>query len=50
MSKAVIAILCIALLALSSCANTVRGFGQDSAQTGHAVDSATRRVLKAGAQ
>ena len=47
MSKAVIAILCTALLALTSCANTARGFRQDSTQTGHAVDSATKRVLGA---
>ncbi|WP_026613727.1 MULTISPECIES: hypothetical protein [Ensifer] len=50
MPKAVITILCLTLLALSSCANTARGFRQDSAQTGVAVDSATRKVLRAGAQ
>ncbi|MBP1882297.1 putative small secreted protein [Ensifer mexicanus] len=50
MSKAVIAVLCLGLLALSSCANTVRGFAQDSAQTGNAVGGATDRVLRAGAQ
>ncbi|WEX76098.1 entericidin [Sinorhizobium numidicum] len=48
MSRAVIAIMCLALLALSACANTARGFRQDSAETGRAVDSATHRVLKAG--
>ncbi|OAP37449.1 entericidin [Sinorhizobium americanum] len=47
MSKTAIAMLCLALLALSSCANTARGFRQDSTQTGHAVDSATKRVLGA---
>nr|WP_082909661.1 entericidin [Sinorhizobium glycinis] len=47
MSKTGFTILCLALLALSSCANTARGFRQDSTQTGHAVDSATKRVLTA---
>ncbi|WP_454850728.1 entericidin [Rhizobium binxianense] len=35
---------------LSSCANTARGFVQDSRETGHAVDDATHRVLGAGAR
>ncbi|PDT84481.1 MULTISPECIES: entericidin [Sinorhizobium] len=47
MSRTAIAMLCFALLTLSSCANTARGFRQDSTQTGHAVDSATKRVLGA---
>ncbi|MCZ4093005.1 hypothetical protein ILFOPFJJ_04602 [Ensifer psoraleae] len=50
MPKVVIAMMCLGLLALSSCANTARGFVQDSTQTGHAVDSATHRVLRAGAR
>lgn len=50
MSKAVIAIMCLGLVALSSCANTVRGFKQDSEQTGLAFGGATDRVLRAGAQ
>ncbi|MQV99278.1 entericidin [Sinorhizobium medicae] len=38
------------LIVASSCANTAHGFREDSAQTGHAVDRATHRVLGAGAQ
>lgn len=50
MPKAVIVMICLGLLALSSCANTVRGFRQDSTQTGLAVEGATDGVLRAGAQ
>ncbi|ABR60613.1 entericidin [Sinorhizobium medicae] len=50
MPNTVIASLCIVLIVASSCANTAHGFREDSAQTGHAVDRATHRVLGAGAQ
>nr|WP_083338500.1 entericidin [Ensifer sp. LCM 4579] len=50
MSKIVIACLSLALLTLSSCGNTVRGFRKDSVETGHAVDDATKRALKATAR
>ncbi|MBP1874961.1 putative small secreted protein [Ensifer adhaerens] len=50
MSKATIAFVCLALLSLSACGNTMRGFQKDSTETGLAVDNATHRVLKAGAR
>lgn len=37
----------MALLALSSCANTVKGMAQDAKNTGQAMDSSTKRVLRA---
>ncbi|HEV7309584.1 entericidin [Ensifer sp.] len=46
MSGATITVLCLALLALSACGNTARGFRQDGAEAGHALDDATHRVLK----
>ncbi|MGE6783680.1 entericidin [Ensifer adhaerens] len=46
MSKAMLALLCLAVLVLTACANTARGFRKDSAETGHALDDATHRVLK----
>ncbi|MGH6810382.1 MAG: entericidin [Ensifer adhaerens] len=50
MSKATIAFMCLALLSLSACGNTVRGFQKDGTEAGLAVDNATHRVLKASAQ
>ncbi|MEK1871492.1 MAG: entericidin [Rhizobium altiplani] len=47
--KSTIAI-CIALLALSGCANTAYGLKQDGVQTSHALDDATQRMLSAGAK
>ena len=46
MSKMMLMVLCLALLAVTACGNTARGFRQDSAETGHALDDATHRVLK----
>jgi predicted small secreted protein len=46
MSKAMLTFLCLAVLMLSACANTARGFRQDGVETGHALDDATHRVLK----
>ncbi|OCP04478.1 MULTISPECIES: entericidin [unclassified Ensifer] len=46
MSKAMLSVLFLALLVLSACGNTARGFRQDSTETGHALDDATHRVLK----
>lgn len=46
MSKATLTVLCLALLVLSACGNTARGFRQDSTEAGHALDDATHRVLK----
>lgn len=48
MSKATIAFICLALLSLSACGNTVRRFQKNGTETG--LDNATHRVLKAGAQ
>ena len=46
MSKAMLTLLCLAVITLSACANTARGFRQDGVETGHALDDATHRVLK----
>ncbi|HEV7317700.1 MAG TPA: entericidin [Ensifer sp.] len=46
MSKAMVAVLCLALLVLSGCGNTARGFRQDGTEAGLALDDATHRVLK----
>ncbi|MBK5568689.1 entericidin [Ensifer sp. 2YAB10] len=46
MSKTMLVVLCLSLLALSACGNTARGIREDSAETGHALDNATHRVLK----
>lgn len=47
MNKASIAAICFVLLSLASCANTVRGMATDAKDTGQAMDSSTKRVLKA---
>ncbi|KAA0698856.1 entericidin [Neorhizobium sp. P12A] len=47
MNKSSIAAACLLLLTLSSCANTVRGMATDVKDTGQALDSSTRRVVKA---
>ncbi|KSV90986.1 entericidin [Sinorhizobium fredii USDA 205] len=44
---ATIGVILIALTTLSSCANTIRGMGQDTANTVNATESAGRRVAKA---
>ncbi|MDE1991479.1 MAG: entericidin [Rhizobiaceae bacterium] len=44
-----IAAILISLLALSSCANTLRGMSRDAKETGQAIDSSGHKVLKAGA-
>ncbi|MEJ6848330.1 entericidin [Sinorhizobium fredii] len=44
---AAIGVILIALTTLSSCANTIRGMGQDTANTVNATESAGRRVAKA---
>ncbi|WP_082519856.1 entericidin [Rhizobium sp. Root1220] len=41
---------CIALLALSGCANTAYGLKRDGVATSHALDDATGRILSAGAK
>jgi predicted small secreted protein len=45
-----IAVALIALLALSACANTLGGMAKDAKQTGQAIDSGGKQVLKAGAK
>lgn len=50
MSRISFAAVAVALLALSSCANTFGGMVKDAKQTGHAIDSSGREVLKAGAK
>ncbi|MDR6756797.1 entericidin B [Mycoplana sp. BE70] len=50
MTKSTIAgigIICIAISMLSGCANTIRGMGQDTANTVNATQSAGRSVEKA---
>lgn len=47
MNRSLIAAACLILLTLSSCANTVRGMATDAKDTGQALDSSTKRVLKA---
>ena len=44
-----IAAVLVALLALSACANTLRGMAKDAKETGQAMDSSGHTVLKAGA-
>jgi|GEM_PF-726851 predicted small secreted protein len=44
-----IATVLVALLALSACANTMRGMARDAKETGQAMDSSGHAVLKAGA-
>ena len=46
-SIAMIGALLVALATLSSCANTIRGIGQDTANTVNATESAGRRVAHA---
>jgi predicted small secreted protein len=48
MNKTSVAAALLALACLSACANTVRGMAQDAKDTGQAMDSSTKRVLKAG--
>jgi predicted small secreted protein len=38
------------LIALSGCANTIRGAAKDAKQTGQALDASGHTVLKAGAK
>lgn len=47
MSRISIAASLLTLLILSSCANTIHGMAQDAKDTGQAMDSSTKRVLKA---
>ncbi|MBB4571580.1 putative small secreted protein [Rhizobium leucaenae] len=47
MIKVSLAAAMLALLTLSSCANTVKGMAKDAKDTGQAMDSSTHRVLKA---
>lgn len=49
MSKFVIAVICLSLLTLAGCANTVRGMKQDGVQTSNALDDATHRIAAADA-
>ncbi|WEX76095.1 entericidin [Sinorhizobium numidicum] len=44
---ATIGAILMALTTLSSCANTIRGIGQDTANTVNATESAGRRVARA---
>jgi predicted small secreted protein len=39
----------LVLLALAGCANTLGGMAKDAKETGQAMDSSGRTVLKAGA-
>lgn len=50
MTRIAIAGAILALLALSSCANTAAGMTKDAKATGEAIGSGTDTVLKAGAQ
>lgn len=47
MPKFLIAAVCLAVLTLSGCANTVRGMKQDGVQTSNALDDATHRIARA---
>ncbi|URK86581.1 entericidin [Rhizobium herbae] len=47
MSKFMIAAVCVSLVVLSGCGNTVRGMKQDGVQTSHALDDATHRIARA---
>lgn len=47
MTKLAIAAVCVSLLALSGCGNTVRGMKQDGVQTSNALDDATHRIARA---
>jgi len=49
MSKIAIAAALLALVTLSSCANTAAGMTKDAKATGQAIGSSTDKVLKAGA-
>ncbi|MCW0001214.1 entericidin [Pararhizobium sp. YC-54] len=49
MSKFVIAVVCLSLLALAGCGNTVRGMKRDGVQTSNALDDATHRIARANA-
>ncbi|WP_426129630.1 entericidin [Pararhizobium sp. PWRC1-1] len=49
MSKFGIAAVCLGLLSLFGCANTVRGMKRDGVQTSHALDDATHRIARANA-
>jgi predicted small secreted protein len=50
MSRTSIASLLLAGLVLASCANTIRGVGKDTRETGLAFQDGTTSVLKAGAK
>jgi entericidin B len=43
-------VLVVALLALQSCANTIRGIGKDTANTVNATQSAGHKVAHAATQ
>lgn len=47
MSKFAMATVCLALFALSGCANTVQGMKRDGVQTSNALDDATHRIARA---
>ncbi|HTO34498.1 MAG TPA: entericidin [Pararhizobium sp.] len=49
MSKIMIALACLSVLALAGCGNTVRGMQKDGVQTSHALDDATHRIARANA-
>lgn len=49
MSKFVIAAVCMGVLVLSGCSNTVRGMKRDGVQTSNALDDATHRIARANA-
>ncbi|WP_411906286.1 entericidin [Rhizobium mayense] len=48
MRKVSVAVIMMACLALSSCANTFHGMRKDAAETGNALDASGHKVLKAG--
>ena len=49
MSKIVIAALCVSVLVLAGCGNTVRGMKRDGVQASNALDDATHRIAAADA-
>ncbi len=42
-----ISLVCVALSLLGGCANTIRGIGQDTANTVNATENAGKRVVHA---
>lgn len=44
---ATISVVCVALSVLAGCANTIRGMGQDTANTVNATESAGKKVVRA---